>query len=517
MQETLLLAFVLLVTKSFRFLLNINHTLKSDFSSYFINVVLGIKTSILFRKLAFIWTIPCIIVMCSIIILHIFSINQTYNATIKVQEKLPTCVQCANDETMYSAKIFFSNSIFRKNAFIALIDYKINSSNIDKYEALGTSQRNLTFKSRKSFDVGDEIGSISYGVRVLPIVYAIPFILYLCGILLYILCTIFVSTTIFYRSNIFICLSIITSLLMLSGYFAVGFIGIIFALVTIYGLLKKDDVAGMKYIYIIVFIISALLNIVFYSKYYRVFYDYQAKAASSNINLQYIQDNFIDIVVLVVGIIYDKLGIVLFVCLAFITLIIMLRKFFIGFNSQCISSHLALIFSLSAIIWMFAVMIVTPMKNIRYIMPVFPIILLIFPYVFKFLLLQKSLLKLFFIPVMLVCVANTTYFALDSRKIEFLNSGYRYNTRYFNIDDNVLIYTPSVWKSFTIIPYLSNKNYYFINDCDRLKSILNTNLMNHNFTKLIIEKEPQCFPLSNVDSTKVVDLGYYYLLYLSKL
>ncbi|MWV63123.1 hypothetical protein DCO58_00535 [Helicobacter saguini] len=427
-------------------------------------------------------------------------------------------------------KILYPSLIFRAQSPLVNLKYfeiKILDSitNIDldfinskNYTFEKNRQKYIIFESLKPFNIIDSItlqenlqgkiiGNIKYNIKIESLLYIAVFGLYFAVILLFIVFFSFLvilfriyKNAKLYDKALFL-LAISSSFLMLTGYFALIFVLLIFSILTFYMFIKSYNFR-IKIFYFIAFFISLVFNKILYKSYFNAFFDYRGSEATSKISIEYFRENIINIISILYRILVDNLGfVIIFMFLSIIILLIFYRKYYKFYS-------VAFIISSTSLLWCFLVMIVAPYKTLRYIMAIFPLLLLALPFIFRIYYAKSRILGHF---STLFCVINIAILGAQKERIENLNFDYKDSLQSF---ENALNHAQNTHITFiiplyiqTIIPYLQGQNYKILSlnnlSCDRLDSILQSalNARNANF---IIDKNLTCKPKDSINLKNII-------------
>lgn len=287
--------------------------------------------------------------------------------------------------------------------------------------------------------------------------------------------------TLYINAKLMMSLALVTVFTLLTGYFALFFIGP-FILYAIYHRNKARDGAGILF-YMAVLCLAIVFSQTFYLKY---LYGYlsprttDAAAALFGSAVENIKSSFISIGNSLLNHFFTYPVIAICV-LCFLFLIIWRKRKFFE------QKHALYIFIVS-LAYTIIVMILAPddLKMFRYIMPVFPL----------FILLPATMLysigsrKFSYIAILLFCVFFLRD-ALNKDRIENLFSG-KLDTYFFAQDPSVpvLVLAQNAWKNADLVPYFNNDQIYYFNTSDGV------NLSKSEELYLVIERIPELETMS---------------------
>lgn len=498
------------------------------------SIIFVIKNNI-FRYFLIFWSIVIAAFLSFIFYIDKFKSNEFHNAPLRVEEILVSNKNAIDEYKMLEnftesselkklenmkenikikTKIIYPSPIFRAQSPLVNLkdfDIKILESNIinpQTYTFEKNRQKYIIFEYLKPINILDSItlqkdlqgkiiGNITYKINIESLLYIAVCGLYFIVILLFIVFfsfliiffNIYKNTKVYDKALFYTAIS--SSFLMLTGYFALIFVILIYALHTLYMFIKNYNIK-YKIFYFIAFFISLIFNKILYKNYYAAFFDYRGIEASSKINIEYFKENITNIISILQKILVDNLGfVIIFILASTIILLIFYRKYYKFYS-------IGITISLTSLVWCFLVMIVAPYKTLRYIMAIFPLLLISFPFIIKIYCEKFRILGIF---TTLFCILNITFLTMQKEKIENLDFNYKTSINEF---ENTLNRTQNTHTTYiiplyiqTIIPYLQGKNYKILSlnnlTCDRLDSILN-NALNTKFYNFIIDKNLSCTP-----------------------
>jgi len=274
-------------------------------------------------------------------------------------------------------------------------------------------------------------------------------------------------------------MSLITALTLLTGYYAVFFIGLL-GLYAVYLQCKNKTFSEIPF-YFVVLCLGIVFAEVLYPKYLSGFLSYRGtetiKTISGNIwgNIQtsimaagtILQKHFLSYPVIALGVL----------CLAYLAVLFIREKKLKSktmFNLTAIQKMAWYIF-LASVIYLFVVLIIAPYKVLRYAMPVFPFFVILPAMLIDSIGARSR--KTAACAMLLLCGC----FALNAareRKIEniFRNKPNQY---VFTKDKDTPVYVInagwSLWKYANLIPYIHDEQtYYFIDWFNYFKEYFNS-------------------------------------------
>ena len=264
----------------------------------------------------------------------------------------------------------------------------------------------------------------------------------------------------------------LTALLLSSGYFGSLFVFMAFFYATLWELKHFKPIKKYKMFFPISSIIAILFCIALYPKYFRGFRGSRGSEAGEKLNFDYFKesilnniDNFTEILS------FNLSWIVLIITALGLCLAILYRN-----KLHQTNNNLIVFLGICAFIWAFAVIYVAPYKTLRYIMPVFPIFLLLMPYavntinnVLSIYNINKTLKNII---IVAICIASVySIFPKDKSKITFVNYGIANSQPTRDTNQMVVIILQAAYLYANIIPYL-NTNMIFLNDCKKLPNVI---------------------------------------------
>jgi hypothetical protein len=273
------------------------------------------------------------------------------------------------------------------------------------------------------------------------------------------------------NTKLILFLSIVTAFTLLTGYYAIIFIGL-FGLYVIFINLKTKNYAEIR-CYVVILCLGLLLARVFYIGYFNGFTSTRA--------LETKQTLFTSIYKNIASSITST-GIILkehFFTYPVIAVCVLCIIFLI-YRKQRISIQKSALFVFTAsILYVIIVLFLAPYKILRYVMPVFPFFV-IFP---ALLIYSNRKQKMSILAVLLLFVAFLTN-ALNQNKIENLMHG-KSDSYYFNRDVTVPVFVinNSFWKYADMVPYFNDEQTYCF--FDNYEDIL---LSGYNEFYLVVEK-----------------------------
>jgi hypothetical protein len=289
-------------------------------------------------------------------------------------------------------------------------------------------------------------------------------------------------------------LSLVTAFTLLTGYYAVIFVGL-FGLYVIIINFKTKNYAEIG-CYVVILCLSLLFAQVFYTRYFNGFISVRA--------LQTKQTLFTDI--------YKNIA------SSITPAVILLQKHFFTYPviTACVLCLVLLVYSrrklliqtpavyvfIVSVLYVIIVLFLAPYKTLRYIMPVFPF-LITFPALMIYSIKSQ---RLSIIAALLLCAAFSKD-VLNQNKINYLFTN-KHDTYYLNRDAAVPVFVinNSFWKYADMVPYFNDEQtYYFF---DNYKDIL---LLGYNEFYLVVEKTLE-LPDANLAQFETVQestIGYF--------
>ncbi|MDR2701748.1 MAG: hypothetical protein LBB72_04890 [Spirochaetaceae bacterium] len=310
-------------------------------------------------------------------------------------------------------------------------------------------------------------------------------------------------------------MSLITAFTLMSGYYALIFIGL-FGLYAVYLFCKNKTFTEIPY-YFVVLCLGILFARIFYPKYISGFFSYRGqetiKTISGNIpeNILssitsagiFLQKYFFSYPVIAVGVL----------CLAYIAAQLFRQQKLIGLVQKLRGKKMpsvqkmALFIFAASVLYLFIVLIIAPYKVLRYGMPVFPFFVILPAMLINSIGAHSRKMAA---GAMLLLCGCFAFNAVRESKIENIFRN-KQNEYVFTQNKDTPVYVIngswSSWKYANLIPYVHDEQaYYFIDWYERLGEYLRTGQKiesihlpeteNYNAIYLLIEHIPE-FPQLN--------------------
>jgi hypothetical protein len=261
------------------------------------------------------------------------------------------------------------------------------------------------------------------------------------------------ENTVYINSSVVFIMVLITALTLLTGYYAVLFVGI-FGLYIIYSNIKIKNTKEIQ-VYIIIFISSLLLAQVFYLQYLSGFFSDRASETLQTVW----QNGFLGNVISSAAAIIRSINRYFFT-IPIVALIIVLSVYLLLSKQKMLFNKLTSLLFFASCLYVIIITYIAPYKDLRYSISVFPF------FVFLPASLIYSLKNRYFsgVAISLMCVFFFVNL-LNPARIE-----YRFENlpRYypFNEEKNipVLVINKSNWKYATLVPYFHDEQIYFFSD-----------------------------------------------------
>jgi len=272
----------------------------------------------------------------------------------------------------------------------------------------------------------------------------------------------------FLNEQIFL-LALITGITLLTGYYAVIFIG----LLGLYVIIKKCKEKHYKDIlfYILILILGLIITFILYPKYFDGFKSYRGTETIRTLSFNIFENLKISIIT-AFSMLTNH-----FFTIQTIIVCLLCTGYIIFYKQKLVIPKHALFIFIAAIIYLFVTLIIAPYKVLRYGMPIYPF-LAILPVILIYSMFNKSR-KMAVIAAILLCVSFLPG-ALNKNKIEnlFIDKPAQYVfTQNTQIPVYIYMYYfeewnyTAVWKYGNLVPYLNNdQKYYFIKDYEELNS-----------------------------------------------
>jgi hypothetical protein len=284
-----------------------------------------------------------------------------------------------------------------------------------------------------------------------------------------------------FTKKMFLLLSFSVAGALLAGYFSIIFIGLLGLLILMYYLIHKDFKRIMHSG--VIFLTGSILTQIFYLKYWQTILNGPSRAgeAYAKVNYLYFITNIADSIKTFFYFLseYALYGISMFL------LVIILNLLYISLtkrNNIKVSYPALGIITISILFSIIAIQL-APIKVMRYIMPVFPLISLIIPLgvsTFENKTLKKFLLTAFIIIFLINC--------LNVQKISYLFKNKLTEATFLeNNNSTICILSPAGWRFLEWVPYAKHKqNYIFFNKYKKFINSVTINDANCNF--ILIDK-----------------------------
>jgi len=271
------------------------------------------------------------------------------------------------------------------------------------------------------------------------------------------------------KTLVLLCLSLVAAFTLLTGYYAVLFIGL-FAIYIIYINCRNKTFTEILF-YFFALCLGVLFALVLYPKYFIGFSSYRATETTRTLFVN-LTGNLINSLKTAGVLITEHFFTYPVLALCVICIIILIL-----YKQKLIIQKQGLFIFIASLIYIIVTLIIAPYKVLRYVMPVFPF-LVIFPVMIIGSV--KERVKNISIAVMLIFVLCFVTGALNQNKIENLFSKKSdeyifakekdtpvYISMYYNPDWNYV----GTWKYGNLVPYFNDEQkYYFIVNYEELYS-----------------------------------------------
>ena len=265
----------------------------------------------------------------------------------------------------------------------------------------------------------------------------------------------------------FIILSLAVAGALLSGYFSTIYIGLFALFVSGYYFLNKEF--KRVFFYAASFLAGAILAQVFYLRYWQAIFGGTDRAgeAYQKVNLGYFLGNMLSSAQTVYNLLLNYaiyyLPIILFVIVLNVLFVVVVKKHKIKIN------YLALGIVTVSLLFSLIVIELAPLKVIRYIMPVFPLISLIIPLginSFENKFIKNGIMVLFVVIFAVNC--------FNIAKINYLFGNKLNENNFLEGDSSAVCFLGSAgWRFLDWIPYAkNNQSYLFFYDAKNLSEYL---------------------------------------------
>jgi hypothetical protein len=290
-------------------------------------------------------------------------------------------------------------------------------------------------------------------------------------------------------------MAFIASLTLLTGYYAVLFVGL-FGIYIVYRNIKMKNQKEIL-VYIIIFAAALCFAQVFYSQYLSGFFSYRSQETLQTIWHDGFLENIVSTAVAIISLLHKYFfNIPVIILIAVLSVSLFLTK------QKPIFNELTLLLFLVPFVYIIVITYIAPYKSLRYSMAVFPF-LVILPVSVINSLKNKYISR---IAATLLCVLFSIN-AFHINNIENVCKG-KPEQYLFNKEKTVpvLVIGKETWKYANIVPYFNDEQIYIFNDnFDRI--------MAHNRYAeiyLAVEKtESENIILTNYEIESAFEVGYY--------
>jgi len=292
------------------------------------------------------------------------------------------------------------------------------------------------------------------------------------------------------KSLTLICLSFVTAFTLLTGYYAVLFIGL-FGIYIVYANCKNKTYKEILF-YFFVLCLGVLLALALYPKYFAGFTSYRAAGTSRTLFMN-VTENLTSSLAA-----SGTLLVKHFFTIPVLTICGICSVLLILFKQKLIIRKQAFFVFIAALIYIVVTLIIAPYKVLRYGMPVFPFLVF-----FPIMIIDsvKAKIKNITIAVILLFVISFMAGAVNQNKIENIFSG-KSDEYIFAKEKDVPVYVlmfyfadwnyVGTWKYANLVPYFNDEQkYYFIIDSEELLSSA------HKEFYLVMENYPGMVPFSD--------------------
>ncbi|GMO34335.1 MAG: hypothetical protein Ta2B_14820 [Termitinemataceae bacterium] len=298
--------------------------------------------------------------------------------------------------------------------------------------------------------------------------------------------TAIIEGKIFIEPYSIIYLSFISSLTLLTGYYAIFFIGL-FGVYVIYFYIKQKN-QNEIFAYICILVLSIVMAQILYLKYMQGFQSGRALETASTIMGSSVFGNIKSSLVTIIKILhtyYFSLPVLATILLIFIYLIVSKNKIVLPLQ-HCIVFVIAIIYTL-------VVTFLAPLKILRYSMPVYSFFI-IFPMLLLTAIKHKKIQYVF---MGLLCI-SFSFNIFNENKMEYVYKN-KFAEYQFTQDEALPVFIVGVGARDLLVPYLAdNQTYIFIDSMNDL----NTQNVNNDFYVV-------CWKSSLEDAKKVIDQNFY--------
>jgi hypothetical protein len=290
------------------------------------------------------------------------------------------------------------------------------------------------------------------------------------------------DNNLYVNQKLIVLLSVITAVTLLTGYYAIIFIGF-FGLYVLY-LQRRGGTRNLNevLVYVSVLIFGMILAQTLYSRYITGFGGYRAREALgmtlSGDFTRNVKWAFLGIINLLKT----------YYCIYPGAAVTMISFLYLKFTQKkiMIKDHAAFIF-VASILYMIVVMYLVPMKNLRYVMPVFPFFILLPVMLIHSI--NDNGRKLSF-GMMFLLSSCFLIFSFDARNIENINKGMPDGYLFAKHKEiPVFVTNKTFWKYANIVLYFNDEQkYYFIENTDNFEDNVD---VRYNVCYLVTEDSPE--------------------------
>jgi hypothetical protein len=257
-----------------------------------------------------------------------------------------------------------------------------------------------------------------------------------------------------YNQKMFLALSFSVAGVLLAGYFSLVYVGLAFLPLGVY-FLKNKDFKKILY-YGFGYLVGFILVQVLYLKYWQTIFNGSDRAgeAYQKISLDYVLNNVLNSAIIVHNFLSSYLlyGLDIFVIVvtSYLFYVVLVKKQKIAIN------YLAFYVIISCLIFSVVVITLAPLKVMRYIMPVFPLVSLIIPFSLAVINNKnfKNVIVIVLVPIFLINSFNLN-------KINFLYTNKTSEINFLTGDLSfICVVSPYPWRFLEYAPYVKEKQTY---------------------------------------------------------
>jgi hypothetical protein len=284
-----------------------------------------------------------------------------------------------------------------------------------------------------------------------------------------------INDRLYVSHKLFVLMSFITAITLLTGYYAIIFVGFFGVYIMYLGLRKTRDINEVL-VYVSLFIAGIILAQLFYSRYVQGFLSPRAAETRETL-LGNFAANITSAFLCAVNLLnthYFTYPVVTMIVLCLLYLKLTKKKIMIG-------KHTMFIF-ISSMLYMIIIIYLAPYKTLRYVMPVFPFFILL-PFTFINSIENRKLSAIMMVSLV-VCFLPP---GINGHNIEFIYKDKQDDYLFAKCKETpVFVINKSYWKYAELVPYFNDEQSYFFTD-----SIDENVIEQYDAFYLVVENTPE--------------------------